>query len=441
MGEDDRGVLALLRRLLTPESATETGAQIGASMIPGVGMAMDGGDIAVGLADRDPVRAGLGVLGLLIPGLTGAQLKAFRRSMSKYGQEAIIDAAARTAGHSKSTVVPMRASDLNDLIGEVPGVTNDAARSVGSQRRIDLIRSESGNLDRFPSIDISNSGDGVARVIGGEGSHRTRFHIEDGDDMIPVIMNTTDKGAGRPTWWEDASTQRKILIEPDDEPWMHRLLGQEAGTEIPFPVPDLRLGRSQRVLDIRAHRMGFDRRPDLTDYHATRQDIDAFDLDHPDKVDSGWLGTGVYTQSDPFIARANKYADVFSDEGMNVMPLVMARGRMRIKDLPQEAKLIVRNVLDREGPEAAEALSRRIRQDMLDSGYQGAMVRFPSGSVETVSYLTSLLRSRNALFDPARKDWSNLMAGVAGLLGTGAIAGAARGSGAELRGGNEDQRR
>ena len=60
------GPTQILRRLLEPESGAETAGLVGAGFVPFVGEAMDAGEIALGIADRDPLRAGLGSLGFVM---------------------------------------------------------------------------------------------------------------------------------------------------------------------------------------------------------------------------------------------------------------------------------------------------------------------------------------------------------------------------------------
>ena len=64
-----------IRRLLEPESGAELTGLVGASIIPGVGEAIDLADIAAGIQDRDPLRIALATAGLTIPFVTGSSLK------------------------------------------------------------------------------------------------------------------------------------------------------------------------------------------------------------------------------------------------------------------------------------------------------------------------------------------------------------------------------
>ena len=58
-------------------------------------------------------------------------------------------------------------------------------------------------------------------------------------------------------------------------------------------------------------------------YHGTADDVTTFDVNHPNRKDSGWLGTGVYLTDN--VDMANLYADqkarALGPKGQNVMPL------------------------------------------------------------------------------------------------------------------------
>jgi hypothetical protein len=67
-----------IRRLLEPESGAETAGLIGASIMPGVGEAIDIADIAAGIQDRDLGRIGLGAVGLALPFISGRTIRGVR---------------------------------------------------------------------------------------------------------------------------------------------------------------------------------------------------------------------------------------------------------------------------------------------------------------------------------------------------------------------------
>jgi len=67
-----------VRRVLEPQSGAETAGLIGASMMPGVGEAIDIADIAAGIEDRNLGRIALGAAGLALPFVTGRTIGGIR---------------------------------------------------------------------------------------------------------------------------------------------------------------------------------------------------------------------------------------------------------------------------------------------------------------------------------------------------------------------------
>ena len=73
-------------------------------------------------------------------------------------------------------------------------------------------------------------------------------------------------------------------------------------------------------------------------YHGSRADIDAFEVDHPNKKDRGWLGKGIYLINDAFYA--GEYANKKRGEaGQNVMPLFVRMKNPYITSVEEKAKL------------------------------------------------------------------------------------------------------
>ena len=71
--EDD--FLERLDRMLMPESGAHMAGLVGASMLPGVGTAIDIADIGFGIRNRDPLRVGQGLVGLALPFVSGRTLR------------------------------------------------------------------------------------------------------------------------------------------------------------------------------------------------------------------------------------------------------------------------------------------------------------------------------------------------------------------------------
>ena len=67
----------IVRRLLEPESGAETAGLVGAGFTPGVGEAMDAGEMYLGAVDKDPVRTGVGARSLAMgPFMNSAGVRA-----------------------------------------------------------------------------------------------------------------------------------------------------------------------------------------------------------------------------------------------------------------------------------------------------------------------------------------------------------------------------
>jgi hypothetical protein len=72
-----------IRGLLEPETGRGTAGLIGASLVPGVGEAIDVADFAAGLQDRDLARMGWATGGLLLPFVAGSTLRKVGQGVAK----------------------------------------------------------------------------------------------------------------------------------------------------------------------------------------------------------------------------------------------------------------------------------------------------------------------------------------------------------------------
>lgn len=171
----------------------------------------------------------------------------------------------------------------------------------------------------------------------------------------------------------------------------------------------------------RARAQGYD--VDTPIYHGSptfREGME-FDLNHPARTDTGYLGSGVYSTPQRWLAdvyarpntrgpkgetvsmyaKKGKYKDVVYDENY-------AKNLNSIADeLGVKARFV-----EGTGPEA-QAWSREFGKALRDAGYDGARGINMDGTVaEMVTYNPANLRSVNAKFDPAND-------GKAILLGSG----------------------
>ncbi len=153
-------------------------------------------------------------------------------------------------------------------------------------------------------------------------------------------------------------------------------------------------GRDRRVHDVLID-------PDTGEprvfYHGTSDDIGAFDLNHPNRKDAGWLGRGVYVASDSRLA--NSYANLKGGSAEpNVMPIfVRSMGGLHAFDLETKQKL------SRASQQTIDEVTRRL----VDSGRDGAYLEFRDGAVELATFSTENVKSaigNIGTFDPNNPD-------------------------------------
>ena len=102
-------------------------------------------------------------------------------------------------------------------------------------------------------------------------------------------------------------------------------------------------------------------------YHGTSDDLEYFDLNHPNRKDSGWLGHGVYLTSDPELARSYSLMKRGASDP-TVMPLYI-----RLKN-PYHAtiddKLFVESQIKEHGPQASIDFTNKLKAQ----GYDGVIL-------------------------------------------------------------------
>ena len=150
----------------------------------------------------------------------------------------------------------------------------------------------------------------------------------------------------------------------------------------------------------RAEEMGFD--TSQVYYHGTTRDIDAFSI--PNDGRFSLHGKGVYFAQDPKKAR---FAD---QEGGNIVPAYI-RGRMGSEADLRDATEALGSRLSVGGHGARAEL---INNEMRSRGFTG----YRAGD-QSIVFDPSNIRSVSAAFDPAKRESSNLLAGLggAGILG------------------------
>jgi len=120
-------------------------------------------------------------------------------------------------------------------------------------------------------------------------------------------------------------------------------------------------------------------------YHGTADDVSAFDLDHPNRKDSGWLGTGVYLTDNPDLAEiyADQKARALGPRGQNVMQLYA-----RLEN-PYYATLEEKAQIRAGGREAADAFTQRLQQE----GYDGVILQAAPDAQEIVVFDPAAVKS------------------------------------------------
>lgn len=136
-------------------------------------------------------------------------------------------------------------------------------------------------------------------------------------------------------------------------------------------------------------------------YHGTAGDVESFIPGHPDRLDSGWLGQGVYLTTDRRLAEhyaQRKAQRQGNQEGAAVMSL-----HIRPESLLRVPPTFKRR-LSTAGPAESEAFAAWARSQ----GYDGVVTQY--GDAYEVAMLDpTKVRSTQAAFDPEGEDSSDLL--------------------------------
>lgn len=110
-------------------------------------------------------------------------------------------------------------------------------------------------------------------------------------------------------------------------------------------------------------------------HHGTRDAFTAFDAEHPNKKDHGWLGRGNYVTSDPWIAET--YSRIKAGPGApRVMDLFVRPQKLFEMTLAQKAKLATSSI------SAVREFTARLKA----SGYSGTFLDFGDGQIEIATF-------------------------------------------------------
>jgi len=120
-------------------------------------------------------------------------------------------------------------------------------------------------------------------------------------------------------------------------------------------------------------------------FHGTGDNIDRFDLNNPNRKDTGYLGTGVYLTDEPFIA--NTYANLKqrNKTGANVLPLYA-----RLEN-PFYATMEDKTRMRNGGRKAADAFTAELKA----KGHDGVILEARGGGREIVVFDPAAVKSVN----------------------------------------------
>ncbi len=194
------------------------------------------------------------------------------------------------------------------------------------------------------------------------------------------------------------------------------------GGMVPMEANSLRAGIGRPPVSLpmdeasrlaRAKQAGFD--VDTRLYHGspTMKEEGAFDLSHPPRTDTGYLGSGVYFTPQEWIA-AEYAKPLGSAQKGTVLDAVVKKGKFKdfiydenyVQTLEAEARRL--GVTDKfNTPGWAKNFGDALRRE----GYDGARGVSADGHVsEVVVYDPRNIRSRNAAFDPAKSSIPDILA-------------------------------
>ncbi len=149
-------------------------------------------------------------------------------------------------------------------------------------------------------------------------------------------------------------------------------------------------------------------------YHGTRDDIRAFDLNHPNRKDHGWLGEGVYLTSSDFVA--GQYAKAKRGEhGPSVMPLYADVRNPYVATKSEKTRIKIG------GKPAARAFTERVKA----LGHDGVALDLGEGVIELVAFESTQVKSaigNNGNFDPNDRDVSHFGAADLSRMKSSALA-------------------
>lgn len=149
----------------------------------------------------------------------------------------------------------------------------------------------------------------------------------------------------------------------------------------------------------------------LVVYHGTADDVGSFDLDHPNRHDSGWLGKGVYTTTSSEIASSYSYIKAGMGDP-NVMPLYVSLQNPYLATIADKQRL--QAISHNQGKAAGQVAAEHWANELKAQGYDGVILEYPESMVgksqaskEIVVFDPTKIKSatgNNGNFDPNNPD-------------------------------------
>lgn len=221
-----------------------------------------------------------------------------------------------------------------------------------------------------------------------------------------------EQGGG--SYWRDREGEQR-----DRDQFMMDILG----TATPFgaitkvdklakAIANLPMGKASRMK--RADDMGYT----IDAYHGTGDNIKEFDLTHPNRKDSGWLGKGIYTTDSPRLAGDYSILKA-GDAGPNIMPLSVSLKNPYFATLKDKQRLqaIEHNDGSFWGSVEADNWTQKLKalgHDGVILPYKAADVGASNVSREIVAFEPHQIRSKFAKFDPTKSKSGDILASVGG---------------------------
>jgi len=131
----------------------------------------------------------------------------------------------------------------------------------------------------------------------------------------------------------------------------------------------------------------------LVVYHGTADSFNVFDLDHPNRKDTGWLGTGVYATDSENMARSYSNLKAGSSEP-SVMKLYARIENPYYATIADKQRLQL--ISNRSGAQAGRDAADAWTQSLKDKGHDGVILEYKENQVGSANASKEIV-----VFDPA----------------------------------------